>query len=126
MAVEPQMTVAQLQLYADAWNAHNINIIMDFMTTDCVFETSSGAERYGTRFVGYDAVRARFIEVWTDFHDVRFANAVHFVQGNRGCSQWTSMATLPDGSELEMDGCDLFTFVDGRIAVKNSLVKDRD
>ena len=120
------MTVEDLQQYADAWNAHDIDRIMDFMSADCVFETSSGPERYGTRFVGHDAVRARFIEVWTDFPDVRFADVAHFVQGNRGCSQWTFMATLPDGSTIEVDGCDLFTFVDGKIAVKNSLVKDRD
>ena len=120
------MTIEELQQYAAAWNAHDIDRIMDFMTADCVFETSSGPERYGTRFVGPDAVKARFIEVWTEFPDVRFADVTHFVQGNRGCSQWTFTATLPDGSGIEVDGCDLFTFADGKIAIKNSLVKDRD
>ena len=44
---------------------------------------------------------------------------------DRGCSEWTFTATRPDGSNIEIDGCDLFTFEAGKIRVKNSFVKNR-
>jgi ketosteroid isomerase-like protein len=114
-----------LQDYSDAWNAHDIDRIMSFHTPDCVFETGGGRERYGTRYVGHEAVRERFIEVWTDLPDVRFENVSHFVSGDRGCSQWTFLATRPGGIAIEVDGCDLFVFRGGKIQLKNSFLKNR-
>jgi len=119
------MTLEDLENYATAWNAHDIDAIMAYMTDDCIFEPGGGPERYGTRFEGFETVKARFIEVWTELPDVQFENGKHFLQGDRGCSEWTLTATRPDGGKLEIDGCDLFTFVDGKIRVKASYLKNR-
>ena len=119
------MTEDDLRRYSDAWNAHDIDRIMQFHTDDCVFETGGGSERYGTRFTGAAAVRERFIEVWTQIPDVHFAGLVHFVQGENGCSEWTFLGTAPDGSKIEIDGCDLFTFQQGKILSKRSYLKNR-
>lgn len=118
------MNEKDLKDYSDAWNDHDIDRIMSYHTEDSIFDTGGGAERYGTRFQGAE-VRDRFVEVWTDLLDVRFENGSHFVSGNRGCSEWTFVATRPNGTKLEMDGCDLFTFENGKIKVKNSLLKNR-
>ncbi len=117
------MNEAELQAYSDAWNNHDIEAVMSFMTEDCIFDTGGGTERYGTRYEGFDEVKARFIAVWTDIPDVQFINARHFASGDRGCSEWTFTGTRPDGTRLEMDGCDLFDFQDGKIRVKNSYIK---
>ena len=119
------MNETDLQDYADAWNDHDIDRIMSFHTDDCVFETGSGTEKYGTRISGNDEVRRRFIEVWTDLPDVQFEDGTHFVSGDRGCSEWTFVATRADGTRMKTNGCDLFTFVNGKIRVKNSLLKGR-
>ena len=119
------MKVEDLEDYSAAWNAHDIDRIMACMTQDCVFETGGGSERYGTRFEGYTAVRERFIEVWTDIPDVRFEELVHFVQGDNGCSEWIFTGTAKDGSRIEIDGCDLFTFANGKIRSKRSYLKNR-
>jgi hypothetical protein len=47
--------------------------------------------------------------------------ARHFVCGDRGVSEWTFTGTRTDGTRVEMNGCDIFTFRDGKIALKNSL-----
>jgi ketosteroid isomerase-like protein len=73
------MNIQQLQEYSDAWNAHDIDAIMSYMADDCIFETGGGADKFGTRYTGFDAVRERFIEVWTDIPDVRFVDAIHLV-----------------------------------------------
>ena len=40
-------------------------------------------------------------------------------------SEWTFTGTLKDGKRVEVNGCDLFTFRSGKIAVKNSFRKNR-
>jgi ketosteroid isomerase-like protein len=47
------------------------------------------------------------------------------VTGDRGVSEWTFSGTRSDGKRIEVNGCDLFTFLDGKIAVKNSFRKNR-
>jgi steroid delta-isomerase-like uncharacterized protein len=118
-------TVEMLQAFADAWNRHDTDALMSFMSNDCVFEASAGAEAAGTRCVGREAVRAGYSEVFATFPDAHWGGARHFVQGNRGVSEWTFTGTRSDGSRVEVNGCDLFTFRDGKIALKNSYRKNR-
>jgi hypothetical protein len=40
-------------------------------------------------------------------------------------SEWTFTGSRVDGSRVEVTGCDLFTFKNGKIAVKNSYRKNR-
>lgn len=120
-----EVTPETLQAFVDAWNRHDADALMSFMTEDCVFEASSGPEICGTRLVGCDAVRTGYAEVWSTFPDAHWGNARHFVSGERGVSEWTFAGTRSDGSRVEVNGCDLFTFRDGKIAVKNSYRKNR-
>jgi steroid delta-isomerase-like uncharacterized protein len=119
------ITTEDLQAFADAWNRHDIEALMAFMTTDCVFESSAGADACGTRYEGRDAVRAGFSEVWKTFPDARWNAPRHFISGDRGVSEWTFTGTRSDGTRVEVNGCDLFTFRDGKIAIKNSYRKAR-
>ena len=32
------MTTARLQAFADAWNSHDVEVLMSFMADDCEFE----------------------------------------------------------------------------------------
>lgn len=53
-----EVTTQYLQAFADAWNQHDADALMSFMTDDCVFEASAGPEVCGTRSKGAAAVRA--------------------------------------------------------------------
>jgi ketosteroid isomerase-like protein len=114
-----------LQSFADAFNAHDLDAIMSHMTHDCVFQASAGPDFDGETFEGQSEVRKAFENVFITFEDAHWAKARHFVLGNRGFSEWTFTGTKSDGSKLEVTGCDLFTFRDGKIAVKNSYRKNR-
>jgi steroid delta-isomerase-like uncharacterized protein len=119
------VTVEVLEAFADAWNRHDADALMTFMTEDCVFEASAGPDVCGTRYVGRDAVRAGFAEVWAIFPDAHWGGARHFVQGVRGVSEWTFTGTRSDGTRVEVNGCDVFTFRDDKIALKDSYRKNR-
>ena len=120
-----QVTTDMLQAFADGWNRHDVDALMSFMTDDCVFEASAGPDVCGTLYEGRKAVRAGFSEVWATFPDAHWGNARHFVCGNRGVSEWIFTGTRADGTRVEVNGCDVFTFRDDKIAVKNSYRKNR-
>lgn len=119
------VTVEFLDAFCDAWNRHDIDTLMSFMTEDCVFESSAGPDAWGTRYSGREAVCAGFVDVWAVFPDARWGNARHFVHEDRGVSEWIFTGTRADGSRVEVHGCDLFTFRNGKIALKDSYRKSR-
>ena len=114
-----------LTAFADAWNRHDVDALMSMMTPDGVFEASSGNHVDGERHEGYQAVRAAYAAVFAQYPDAHWGGARHFVRGDRGVSEWTFTGTLKDGKRVEVNGCDLFTFRSGKIAVKNSFRKNR-
>lgn len=114
-----------LERFADAWNRHDADALMSFMAPDCAFESSAGPQKCGMRYQGSAAVRAAYEQVWTTFPDAHWGDARHLVSGDRGFSEWTFTGTGPDGKRVEVHGCDLFTFIDGKIALKDSYRKNR-
>jgi ketosteroid isomerase-like protein len=95
------------------------------MTYDCVFEASAGPDFDGEKFTGQEEVKKAFEDVFATFPDAHWGNPQHFISGNRGFSEWTFTGTKIDGTKVEVTGCDLFTFKNGKIAVKNSYRKNR-
>jgi ketosteroid isomerase-like protein len=114
-----------MDVFAEAWNQHDLETIMACMTHDCVFEASAGSDVCGMRYVGPQAVSEAFAEVFATFPDSQWRDPRHFVAGDRGVSEWTFTGTRADGTRVEVNGCDLFTFRDGKIAIKNSYRKNR-
>ena len=114
-----------LEMFAEAWNSHDLDTLMACMTDDCVFEASAGPDVNGMRSTGQQEVRAAFADVFTTFPDAQWHGARHFVAGDRGVSEWTFTGTRGDGARIEINGCDLLTFRAGKIAVKNSYRKNR-
>ena len=119
------ITTATLEAFSAAWNRHDIDALMRFMSDDCVFQTAAGPDACGTRIVGTEAVRQAFAAAWQAVPDAQWINGVHFVSGDFGTSQWTFTGTAADGSRIETDGIDVFTFKNGKIALKNVFRKAR-
>ncbi len=122
---DDQVSPALLETFTDAFNNHDVDALMACMTEDCVFEGAGGPEVYGVRFQGRDAVAAAFAKVWADMPDAHWGEGNHFVLGQRGVSEWTFTGTQADGSRIHAQGCDLFTFRDGKIHLKQAFRKNR-
>jgi ketosteroid isomerase-like protein len=119
------VTVATLAAFSAAWNAHDIDALMSYMTDDCVFQTAAGPDACGTRHKGKAAVRVAFESAWLNFPDAQWINGQHFVHQDFGVSEWTFTGTAADGTLVEADGVDIFTFKDGKIYLKNVFRKNR-
>ena len=116
---------AFLRAFADAWNAHDIEALMSFMNDTCEFHSVGGPDVLGRSFVGREAVREGFQLAWQTFPDAAWLDGDHFVCGDRGVSESTFRGTKADGSRIEARMVDVFTFRNGKIAVKNAYRKDR-
>ena len=110
-----------LKDFGDAWNRHDIDALMSFMSDDCEFHAVAGPDLLGRSFIGRAAVREGFQLAWQTFPDAAWLDGAHFVCGDRGVSESTFKGTKADGSRIEARMVDVFTFRDGRIAVKNAL-----
>lgn len=110
--------------FAAAWTRHDADAIVAMMTPDCVMCLSAGPTREGSRHEGREAVRAAAQALFAQFPDARWTNPRHFIAGDRGVSEWTFVGTRADGVKVETNGCDVFTFRDGLIAVKDSFRKN--
>ena len=117
--------VEMLREIAALFDRHDLDGIMAHFADDAVFETPRGPEAWGRRVVGMEAVRAAFADRFAGIPDVRYQHDDHFVDGDRGASEWTLSGTTLDGERLEIRGCDLWTFRDGKVIKKDSYWKIR-
>lgn len=107
-----------LDALLDAFNAHDLDAIMSFFTEDCVFETPRGQ-----RLVGTAEVRRGFQARFDGIPDIVYDQARHWTSGDRGVSEWTIRGTQSTGEPIEVRGCDLFEFTDGKVSRKDSFWK---
>lgn len=106
-----------------AFDAHDLDAIMAHFTEDAVFDAPRGPEPWGRRFRGNEAIRAAFAGRFEGIPDARYRNDRHFVQSDRGASEWLLSGTTVDGFTLEVRGCDLWEFRSGMISRKDSYWK---
>jgi ketosteroid isomerase-like protein len=121
--MDHDQAVDMLRDVTAAFDRHDLDGILTHFTDDAIFESPRGPEPWGQRFVGIEQVRSAFAGRFTGIPDVRYRGDTHFVDGERGASEWTLSGTTLEGSRIEVRGCDLWTFRDGRIVKKDSYWK---
>ena len=117
--------VEMLRSIAVAFDRHDLDAIMEHFADDAAFESPRGPDPWGQRIVGKASVREAFAARYSGIPDVRYQDDDHFVDGDRGASEWTLSGTMTDGQRIEVRGCDLWTFRDGKVVKKDSFWKIR-
>ena len=116
------MSTPDLDALLVAFNAHDVEAILTFFTEDCVLDTPREQ-----RFVGKEEVRKGFQARFDGIPDIVYGDGRHFAAGDRGASEWTIRGTqAATGEPIEVRGCDLFEFKDGKISRKDSYWKILD
>ena len=114
-----------LKAITTAFDEHDLDGILVHFADDAVFEAPRGTAPWGTRFVGREEIRKGFAARFSGIPDIRYQQDEHFVDGDRGASEWTLSGTTTEGQLIEVRGCDLWTFRDGRVVKKDSYWKIR-
>lgn len=117
------VSVETLEAITKAFNAHDLDSVMDFFADDCSLDLPRGPEPWGQRFTGRAAVRAGLATRFKSLPDVRYSDDQHWVSGNRGVSEWLLTGTTPDGRRVRVRGCDHWEFCDGKVIRKDSYWK---
>ena len=101
--------------YSAAWTAHDPDAIVALHTDDTVFHVHGAGEPN----VGREAVRTAIAAIFSQSPDLAFApKRVHF-----GADHFVSeyvMSGTASGNPFSVDGIDVFTVDDGRIARKDT------
>jgi ketosteroid isomerase-like protein len=112
-----------MEAFLAAFNAHDVDAIMACFTDDCVLDMPRGPGPGGRRLVGKQEVRTGIQSRLDGIPDVHYGDDRHWVCGDRGVSEWTLRGTQVSGEPIEVRGCDLFEFRDGKISRKDSYWK---
>jgi hypothetical protein len=117
------VTVEMLEALMKAFNAHDLDAIMEYFTDDCVFDASRGPDPWGARSTGKDAVRAALAARFDSVPDVQYDADRHWISGDLGVSEWLVHGTTTDGTKINARGCDHWEFRGDKIARKDSFWK---
>ncbi|MDL5159787.1 nuclear transport factor 2 family protein [Actinomycetospora sp. Odt1-22] len=117
------VTVETLEALMKAFNAHDLDAIMEYFTDDCVFDASKGPDPWGARSTGKAAVRAALAARFEGVLDVQYDADRHWICGDLGVSEWLVHGTTTTGATVRARGCDHWEFRDGLIARKDSYWK---
>jgi ketosteroid isomerase-like protein len=118
-------SIATLKAILAAFNAHDLDGVMQYFSEDCVLEMPRGPDPWGHRFLGFSAVREGLRSRFTGIPDVHYDDDTHLVCDNVGISRWTLRGTSVDGEPIEVKGCDFYTFNGGKVVKKDSYWKIR-
>jgi ketosteroid isomerase-like protein len=109
----------------DAFNAHDLDRIMELFADDCVLDMPRGSEPWGARYQGKADVRQALAGRFAGLPDVHYGEAEHFVDAaaQTGMSKWLLTGTTPGGERRRVRGCDFYVFRDGKVRRKDSYWK---
>jgi ketosteroid isomerase-like protein len=123
MAAQQSVTIETLNQFVGAFNAHDLDAVMNFFADDCELLMPRGPEAWGQRYVGKAEVRKGLATRFEGIPDVHYGDVENWVSGNHGVSRWTLTGTTRDGKKINVRGCDLLEFRDGKIIRKDSYWK---
>ena len=122
----PEALQETIDRYNDAWNAHDLDLIMSMHAPDMVFENHTAGESA----TGEEA-RAHIGAIFETWPDIAFSTRRLYVRDGLVVQEWTATATHqntmrrgdltaePTGKTVSWDGLDVIPF-------ENGLVKRKD
>ena len=122
----PQALEATIARYNDAWNAHDLDAIMEMHAPDMVFENHTAGET-----ARGEEARAHIGSIFETWPDIQFETRRLYVRDGVVTQEWTASATHvntmrrgdlvaePTGKRLEWRGVDVIPFEDGLVKRKD-------
>lgn len=93
-----------LEKLAEAFNDHDLDLILEFFAEDCSLDMPRGSAPWGTRCVGQVAVREGLQTRFEMLPDVHYRDVRHFATAKMGVSEWPVSGTLRPGKTIEARG----------------------
>jgi len=117
------VTVETVAAIVDAFNRHDVDAIMSACADDVVWVMARGPDPWGRIYEGAAAVRQALVDRFASIPDARWIDGQDWVLGNTAVSEWTLVGTTTKGEKLEILGCDLLKFRNGKVIKKDTYWK---
>lgn len=125
---EVQMTEVNRPLVdaiGDAFNANDIDQVMQYFHPQAIFDHAVGPEEYGVRFEGAKTIRPIFAGLFDKVENVHWETLDCRIAGDKAFCEYRRTATHKDGTKEEFLSVDILTFKDGLILHKDTYYKQR-
>lgn len=124
MSAVTKVDEALMHAIHDAFNSQDVERIADFFAEDGVFATARGPHPYGERYVGKTAIKEFLAKRFKSIPQMRWEHLYRYVAGDRAVSYWIVKGKSDTGEDLNLHGCDLYTFdQNGKISYKDTFWK---
>ena len=121
--VEKPVTIERVREIGAAFAARDVEAIVACFAEDGEFRNAKGPDVWGQTYKGKDAIRSYFVPLFANAPNVKWIHSAEYVVGNRAVTEWLRTATLANGQKQEWLGCDLYTFRDNLIVMKDTYIK---
>jgi ketosteroid isomerase-like protein len=118
-AVTPEL----MRAISAAFNSRDVERIVAFFADDATFYLARGPEPVGRTLQGKAAIRQALADRFKQIPDMRWEHKEYVIAGDRALSVWTVKGKGADGEALDYQGCDIYTFRDGKIVAKDTYWK---
>jgi len=115
-----ELSIAVVDRFNRAFNAHDVDALAECLTDDTVFEDTWPPD--GRRVEGKSAVVAHWRAWFARNPDATFEAEETIVADNRVIACW-NYRKLREGKPWHIRGVDIFTVRDGKVAAKIAYVK---
>ena len=123
MSKEQSSPVKTAKAILEAFNAHDLDRVMSYFAEDCTLDMPQGTDPWGKRFVGRSAVREGLAGRFKGLPDVHYGEDRHWGDEHMVASEWLLTGTRPNGTRVNVRGCDHYEFRDGKVVRKDSYWK---
>jgi|TARA_B110000971_G_scaffold215458_1_gene248922 ketosteroid isomerase-like protein len=117
------LTLTLLEEVIDAFNAHDADKVGSFFAEDGVMLLAAGPEPVGKTLKGPKAIKATLQKRFEDAPNIQWTEGKNWITGNKALSEWRVRGTTNAGADIDIIGCDLWEFQDGKIKVKDTYYK---
>ncbi|MEM9579884.1 MAG: nuclear transport factor 2 family protein [Pseudomonadota bacterium] len=120
-----QVTRELVDAIGDAFNANDIDAVMQYFAPDAVFDHAAGADEHGTRFKGAETIRGVFAGLFDKVDTVHWETLDCRIVGDKAFCEYRRTARHSDGTTEEFLSVDILTFKGGMITHKDTYYKQR-
>ncbi len=117
------VSIERVREIGQAFARHDVEAIVNFFAEDGVFRNARGPEVSGRSYQGRAEIRAFFAALFANSPNIQWHHTAEYVAGNRAVTEWHRTATTLSGEKQEWLGCDLYTFRDNMIVLKDTYIK---
>ena len=120
-----KLTRELVDAVGDAFNANNIEAVMQYFATNATFDHAVGPDTHGARFEGAEVIRGVFSGLFDKVENVHWETLDCTLTDTKAYCEYRRTARHKDGTTEDYLSVDILTFQDGLIVHKDTYYKQR-